>query len=956
MDTSGFSQVGRYGTLSLLKRRTSGSTSGPASNSASKDTTPSPEQPQVVTSFGIDSANLTFGRAPTCDVRLYYSAIDPVHCRVVNEDGKAFLVVQGKAGALVDGYWVYPHTSSSSPSNSGSNEQQQSIIPLTNNCEFEIHGKRFRFTYPPKEVRKILLATPVAQRNRTLRLSMIQSAQVFSPRPSHDPRENLKILQSPIKASIFSSGSSGDTSARSRSQSPSKPRAVSPLKFGIAADESDSDDEVDMEDEHNESEGRGREDSGESIVLVHTNHPRVVEEERDLVILEDVPLHLILPSPSVYSAGSPARPGPQQTSGAPGTPTPMQHSGRPAVVQPQPQRAQAQLQPPRTPPRRKSMGGTALHRAVLIRSAQRAVWKAEKEREEEEYEDEDVEMRSASDDDEEYTDEEDEDNDNKSDQKPLWRKSLERIIPWPFGGKKEDGEEEDEEHDGNGDEDDQEEDEEDAPTPLPTMPQQTPARRVLGSFMTPQPQARQPAQQPKRDIFPSSATNNAETSTTSTIGPATGPGRYSLGGGEARRVIVQQPWRVRDLVVPPLVQTSVAPSAPAATSLRSVDPPTTPGGAQFLPGPGTSATKPPVTEVERRAIQERRRSAAREIRENPFWRDGAPGMSPAKIQPSPAKPNPGLGVGQGSARPSVMASPAKLGSGSMGVGMTPKRPAQASPTKGRSLGYSIAEAEGEEGGSPFLDSNVNGKATSREPAKRVDDDEESLDAHSLLERMRETVESMKRRRSVLPPATPKAAMVEEVNSGFGVDDKSVGGTIKKLDFTRVTPAAGRRAVGTPSVSESTPKVVSQTRPSSPSKPAQPSLDEDDTQEPEAFSLLRPGARHSLAAKMIEKPSAVEDKVHAVLLPPPVIVIDTADDGQDEEQTEAKARGRGRGRPRMLRAPKDEEEPTQAEDEEIEEVGSFLVLIPSYILFFMCQRCCFGVSNVIFVFVFQPVLT
>jgi hypothetical protein len=67
------------------------------------------------------------------------------------------------------------------------------------------------------------------------------------------------------------------------------------------------------------------------------------------------------------------------------------------------------------------LGGTALHRAVLIRSAQRAVWKAERERMEEEEEreeemevldsvvdeqvfneddeDEDVEMRSVSDDD-----------------------------------------------------------------------------------------------------------------------------------------------------------------------------------------------------------------------------------------------------------------------------------------------------------------------------------------------------------------------------------------------------------------------------------------------------------------------------------------------------------------------------------------------------------------------------
>lgn len=80
MDTSGFSQVGRYGTLSLLKKRTS---AVPVNGG--------PEQSHVVTSFGIDNASLTFGRASTCDVRLYYPSVDPVHCTVVNEDGKVSL-------------------------------------------------------------------------------------------------------------------------------------------------------------------------------------------------------------------------------------------------------------------------------------------------------------------------------------------------------------------------------------------------------------------------------------------------------------------------------------------------------------------------------------------------------------------------------------------------------------------------------------------------------------------------------------------------------------------------------------------------------------------------------------------------------------------------------------------------------------------------------------------------
>lgn len=301
---------------------------------------------------------------------------------------------------------------------------------------------------------------------------MIQSAQVFTPRPSKDPRENLKILQSPIKTSIFGVGSTLDANGRERSTSPNKPRSVSPLKFGVGPDDNSSDEDIDDNDEgqgQNSTEGDDTAEE-EHIVLVHTNHPRVVEEDRDLVILEDVPLHLVLPSPSVYTAGSPSKPA---RAGPPATPTPMLAQPVPHLVQPQ---------PPRTPPRRKSLGGTALHRAVLIRSAQRAVWRAEKEREEEEeemevldavvapggkrndkdldmdeddssedgeeeeYEQEDVEMRGVSDNSdslgmdtdsgEEKDDQEDEQNE-KDEEKPLWKKGLERIIPWPFGAKKE---------------------------------------------------------------------------------------------------------------------------------------------------------------------------------------------------------------------------------------------------------------------------------------------------------------------------------------------------------------------------------------------------------------------------------------------------------------------------------------------------------------------------------------
>jgi len=161
---------------------------------------------------------------------------------------------------------------------------------------------------------------------------------------------------------------------------------------------------------------------------VHTNCPRVVEEEKDLVILEDIPVQLLSPS----------------------KPLSVPERSQPFPV------IRFDLQPC-TPPRRRALGGTALHRAVLIRSAQRAIMKTEKEREEEEEEemevlgavvhdvddedvskghghiDEDVEMQAME------AEQEDEENfsiNNKEDetQSSPWHKGLEKIVPWSFNG------------------------------------------------------------------------------------------------------------------------------------------------------------------------------------------------------------------------------------------------------------------------------------------------------------------------------------------------------------------------------------------------------------------------------------------------------------------------------------------------------------------------------------------
>lgn len=202
---------------------------------------------------------------------------------------------------------------------------------------------------------------------------MIQSAQVFTPRPSPDPRENLRILQSPLRP--FSS-----------------PKKPSPLQTPS---------------DHEEEE--------EEIVLVDGNHPRVVEDEKDLIILEDVEVEINdVEQPQTRDVTMLAPP-------------------------PQPRNP-----PPQTPQRR---GRPSLHKAVLIRSAQRAIMKAEIEREEEEeiQEVEEFATQTHSGSEESSSEEEDvdevEEDMEPQGMTPTWRKGLDAVqrTLWPFGREPETG-------------------------------------------------------------------------------------------------------------------------------------------------------------------------------------------------------------------------------------------------------------------------------------------------------------------------------------------------------------------------------------------------------------------------------------------------------------------------------------------------------------------------------------
>ncbi|KAF9531191.1 hypothetical protein CPB83DRAFT_849529 [Crepidotus variabilis] len=925
MDTSGFCQVGRYGTLSLLKR-------------LSQDNDANGNGDNIITSFGIDDDELTFGSSTTCGVRLYYPDVESLHCKIVFENYKAFLAVLGASGVLVDGCKVYPHTSGGS--------SEQTIIPLSNMSEFEIHSKRFRFAYPPKEMRKALYATPARPPQKSLRLSMIHSAQVFSPRPSTDPRENLRVLQSPLK---------------NPSRSPMKPRNPSPLKARTILEEDEE-----LEDEDNEEE--------EDIVLVHTNHPRVVEEEKDLVILEAVPVQLL--SPSKLSNEFPILP------------------------------VASQNAQPKTPPRRRSLGGNALHRAVLIRSAQRAVRKAEVEAEDEEEEmevlgvldgvgvddggaggngveeeergddveggqGEEAEKKDRSFDFEEDTDsdedEEEEDDEeyvkNKNAQKSLWRKSIERILPWSRSDVNEDPDTSNDTNDTDDTEEtedtnepdkqdqDQDEsmeslesaenDENEEPLALPA-PLPTPTRKTLGAFMTPGPHHPNTNGTAKdttnglpvrRNLFPQATIPPKDSQSQPAAGNsgAPGPGRFSLGGGEARRVVIEQPWRVRDLVVPmpPMPSTqsgdnldSNGPSR--GTTLGGIRAPTTPttplkGG----PTPIRPKLTPSVSEEERRAIQERRRSAVKMLGSGLEW---IPGMSPAKSSgvSSSSSSNAGLvsmttatamssGVqeprGEGDGRRSRSVSPVKQ-NGALRMGGF--RPTSGSPTKGRPLAHAISE---EDSFSYEGDGHTERENTNSAANQSTDDE---MDTRGLLERMKETVEGMKRRRSVVlgtpqgktPGTVPRtnAMMLETGNDQRREDeavvvDQPLGST--KIGTVHGTPARSRSKSPLPPSAtmergrskSPLPATQQSSRSRATTPPSSQAVDDHEEKE-KPFSLLRPGAMEerrqtlTFAAQHAEDEAmdTVEDVDEGVpLMLPTVVVEDTAmsdvGDPLDEDERE-----------------------------------------------------------------------
>ncbi|KIM82686.1 hypothetical protein PILCRDRAFT_819990, partial [Piloderma croceum F 1598] len=758
--------VGLYGTLRLVKRL---------------------DPHSVVASFPIDDDTVSFGRDPNCSVRLYYPTVSALHAKIVFQEKKAFLVVLGTHGLLIDGCQVYPSTNTDiNPS--GSSSVKPKTIPLTNNSEIEIHKKRFIFTYPPKNARPSpIISTPTqsthtptrfpasqgqgtntAQRTRTLRLSMIHSAQVFSPRPSADPAANLKVLQTPLKA----------LQSRTRSVSPDKKgETKGSLMERLWEARADAEMAAD-------AAGDGGE---EDIILVDGNHPRVVQEEKDLVILEDVPIPVAPPStptsnptpkstPRSQTARSllnafpaiPPHPSPNsKTQTSPPITLHFQHSQQTQQTSP-PLSQLPQLQSPSNShsPRRLGPTKASLHKAVLIRSAQRAVMRAEAEAGasmgaaagmnvdmdtdvemrsvEDEYggeldgmgdedddeaeerevaafavgggtsesENEDGGERAEEDEEEEGDGEDGEDGEDEEEEKPksksVWRKSWENLVGLVRSGsvtrddEDQDQAQEQDTHDASSDEEEVE-----------VEPQET------HETLQAQPNPQQYSKTYQRAIgLGGFMTPQAPRGR----GPGVGAGRYSVDGmrratgmptereserkdgafGGARRVRLETKWKVGDIVVPVEKDTAECNKESEKTPLR---------------GAGR------VTEEERKAIQERRRSALKTP--DTFFGGQVPGIRASMVGSTPSKSATGAKV-------------------------------WASPYKGQ---HKIGS----------------GNNNDNEGSKDGEGEEKEEDTKALLEKMKETVEGMKRRRSGVPGSRVSAVDVrggqdDGVDAGMNVDE------------------------------------------------------------------------------------------------------------------------------------------------------------------------------------------
>jgi hypothetical protein len=78
-------------------------------------------------------------------------------------------------------------------------ETSPTTVPLTNGSEWLIFKRRFIFQYPPKDQRAKLMETPHKKSRKSLRMSMINAAQLWTPSEPKTQAESLQRLKSPVQ-------------------------------------------------------------------------------------------------------------------------------------------------------------------------------------------------------------------------------------------------------------------------------------------------------------------------------------------------------------------------------------------------------------------------------------------------------------------------------------------------------------------------------------------------------------------------------------------------------------------------------------------------------------------------------------------------------------------------------------------------------------------------------------
>ena len=247
----------------------------------------------------------------------------------------------------------------------------------------------------------------------------------------------------------------------------------------------------------------------------------------------------------------------------------------------------------------------------------------------------------------------------------------------------------------------------------------------------------------------------------------------------------------------------------------------------------------------------------------------------------------------------------------------------ATPIKALGLGSSPAKsfASPASASSSSLSPSKPSSTTKRDDKDR--DDDEQLDTKSLLERMKETVEGMKRRS--MAPATPVrggASPVVSVNKGELTTPARVGPALPRLGFGhRVNARTGEVGmVGVEETDESEKDEVKKT--DSNFAHDQEGGEEKEGAEREVFSLLRPGVMEEVRTReevpievpeivlpddedivTAEEPTEKAGPTSAVLLPVP-----GDDDGEELNVPKSGARAR------LLRRTKRSPSPAPYRDE------------------------------------------